>query len=595
MRKLAYLLAGLLAAGVAGAQPALHLKGLRRDLTVGSAAPDAPLKTRTLGRSHLLVQFASQPGDDQVSELENRGATVLSYVPEHGLSISANDDVSFDNTGVQAVGRLQPGEKISPDLAAGLVPGAAVTVLAEFYLDVDPSDARAIANDVGLIIQEDPDLLSNHLMVSGASEQVLALAGWDEVAYIFPAAAELIAGTPMHACAGALTSQGTVGQSVALVGDGWDGPGLGSADLKYAWVHLTEKLPGDAAEAEIVRAFNEWAKYAKLTFSPSSNATGNQTIAVLFASGDHGDGYPFDGPGGVLAHTFYPVPINPEPIAGDMHFDNDENWKIGADVDVFSIALHETGHALGLGHSDKPGAVMYPYYHQVTGLTQEDIGAILQLYAAQDGKPNTGTPKPGTPSDTPTAPLTLTVQAPTSPTTASALAITGSTTGGSGNIQVSWTTNQGYSGAAQGSTSWTISVVPLNVGDNVVTITARDSQQSQATRSLTITRNQQPNPIPTNPTPGADTTPPSLTILSPATNNVSTSDSSLVVRGTAEDNVGVTSVTWLSSNGGSGTATGTTNWTTPAIPLYVGATTITIRASDAAGNTGWRSLTVTRN
>ena len=42
-------------------------------------------------------------------------------------------------------------------------------------------------------------------------------------------------------------------------------------------------------------------------------------------------------------------PLNPEPIAGDMHFDNDESWRIGANLDVFSVALHETGHALGLG------------------------------------------------------------------------------------------------------------------------------------------------------------------------------------------------------------------------------------------------------
>ena len=586
MRKLSCLLAGLLVAGLAVAQPVVHLKGLNRNFAAGPAALEAPLKTRTLGRSHVLVQFSDPPSDDQVNELENRGAAVLTYVPDYALSISVNDDVSFENTGVQAVGRLRPGEKISPDLAGSLTPGVTLTVVAEFYLDVDPNDARAIVNDVGLLIQEDPDLLSNHLLVSGTAEQVVALAGWDEVAYIFPASADLMAGTPLRACAGALTQQGTVGQSVALVGDGWDGPGLGRADLKYAWVHLTEKLASDAAEAEIVRAFNEWAKYAKLTFSPSTNATGNQTLAVLFASGEHGDAYPFDGPGGVLAHTFYPFPINPEPIAGDLHFDNDENWKIGADVDVFSIALHETGHALGLGHSDKPGAVMYPYYHIVTALTQEDIGAILQLYAAQDGQPS---PNPGTPSDTPNNPLTLTVQAAPNTTTASSMAINGSTTGGSGTIQVTWATNQGYSGTAQGSASWSIASVPLKSGDNIITITARDSQQSQVTRSLTVTRNQPPIPA-----PGTDTTPPTLTILSPATNNVSTSDSSLIVRGTAQDNVGVAAVTWLSSNGGSGTATGTTNWTTPPIPLYVGATTITIRASDTSGNTSWRSMTVTR-
>ena len=597
MRKLASLLAGFTIAGLAFAQPTLHLKGLTRDLAGGSVAADAPIKTRTLGRSHLLVQFSGTPSNDQLAELKNRGAVLLTYVPDYAFSISVQDRVSFDSTGIEAVGSLRAEEKISPDLAGMLASSSTIAVITEFYLDVDPNDARAIVNDAGLLVQENPDLQSNHLLVAGTPEQILALAAWDEVAYIFPAASELVAGIPVHPCAGALTNQGTVGQSVALVGDGWDGPGLGGADLKYAWIHLTEKLPSDAVEAEIVRAFNEWAKYAKLSFT-SSKAPGSQTIAVLFASGEHGDGYAFDGPGGVLAHTFYPVPINAEPIAGDMHFDNDDGWKIGADVDVFSIALHETGHALGLGHSDKPGAVMYPYYHKTNALTQEDIDAVLRLYAAQDGKPNTdpGTPnpKPGTPSDTPASPLTLTVQIPATPTIASSINISGSSTGGSGTVQVSWTTNNGYFGTVSGSTSWTISSMPLDIGDNIINITAHDAQQHQVTRSFTITRNQQPDITPENPTPGTDTTAPSLTILSPGTTNVSTSESSLIVKGTAQDNVGVVSVTWSNSNGGSGIASGTNNWSTPAIPLYMGATTIMIRASDAAGNTSWRSISVTR-
>ena len=54
---------------------------------------------------------------------------------------------------------------------------------------------------------------------------------------------------------------------------------------------------------QVDRAFKEWEKVSTLKFT---KVTDESDIHVRFASGMHDDGYPFDGPGGTLAHGFYP-------------------------------------------------------------------------------------------------------------------------------------------------------------------------------------------------------------------------------------------------------------------------------------------------
>ena len=173
--------------------------------------------------------------------LGDRGATVLSYVPDSALSIAMRDGASLRGLGIRWMGRLQPDEKLSPELDGKLAAGRAPPVLVEFYSDVSDGDARTIANDTGALIRDNPDLLPHNLLIEGTVDQVRQLADWDEVSYIFPASMELVHGLPVHGCAGALTTAGPVGQAVPLVGDGWDGPGLGSANLNYAFVHVTQE------------------------------------------------------------------------------------------------------------------------------------------------------------------------------------------------------------------------------------------------------------------------------------------------------------------------------------------------------------------
>ena len=158
-------------------------------------------------------------------------------------------------------------------------------------------------------------------------------------------------------------------------------------NLRYAFQNFTPDLTEAEIALAVEQAFALWAAYTPLRFTRVPLSVGPEII-IRFAPGDHGDGVPFDGAGSVLAHAFYPSvpPAPPSAIMGDAHFDEAETWTVSVPtgagrIDLVTVAAHEFGHALGLGHSSVTGALMAPFYGGPYRLVaNDDIAGITSLY-----------------------------------------------------------------------------------------------------------------------------------------------------------------------------------------------------------------------
>jgi len=150
--------------------------------------------------------------------------------------------------------------------------------------------------------------------------------------------------------------------------------------LTYAFQNTGRDMNSGTVKDTVRRAFGAWAQVAPLSFREVSGR-GNMNIG--FYSRSHGDNGPFDGPNRVLAHAYFP----PD---GKIHFDEDEYWTVNGarGVDLYEIATHEIGHALGLDHSNVRGTVMWPSYmgyRRGLRLHYDDVAGIQKLYGRRTG------------------------------------------------------------------------------------------------------------------------------------------------------------------------------------------------------------------
>jgi hypothetical protein len=173
----------------------------------------------------------------------------------------------------------------------------------------------------------------------------------------------------------------------------------------------------------VAPALDSWNQtIGKMQFGRVMNSTagvssGDRVNSMAFASTVFGHSFGSS----TLAVTYYSY-SGSTLLEADILFNTAQPWdsyrgSLRSAYDVQRVALHELGHALGLGHSTLSDAIMYPYISSLYTLSSDDIAGAQSLYGPATSPTPTPTPSPtATPTPTPTATPTPTPTATPTPT-----------------------------------------------------------------------------------------------------------------------------------------------------------------------------------
>ncbi|MET0752082.1 MAG: PKD domain-containing protein [Pyrinomonadaceae bacterium] len=338
-----------------------------------------------------------------------------------------------------------------------------------------------------------------------------------------------------------------------------------------------------------LNSIGNWATVRSLTVSPSNLTInvppGNYdtfsmnggNIKLVFSAGTYNFSGTISLNNGSRVESNGAVTIN---IGQGLNINNG-SYLLGANTSSSDVKLNVVGSSLTVDNGSQINALVRAVNANVNFNNGILRGQVIANYLnINNGQIIASTSAADTTSPT----LNITAPANNSTTASATVNVSGTASDASGITSVMVNNSAASYNASTG--AWSFANLNLNLGSNTITVKATDGAGNITTQTVTVTRQNPP-----------DTTPPNVSITSPA-NNAAVTTATVTVSGTATDTgTGATGVNRVVVNGQNASYNSSTGqWTISGVQLNEGANTVQVIAYDNATpqNSSTASIVVNR-